>query len=213
MDFQFISVCVATALCISISIFITRRWRTSEMVEATRDLDHSVPLKGSPEPSELVKSLSSALPRSVIMPQEAAAFERSTKCYWAQQESERSPACIVQPQDVQQLSTAVTILNHEFDAQQKQVTGKKTEGLFAIRGGGHSAVSGAASSEGGVLIDLVHFNEVTPSEDGSSVTIGAGAKWMDVSTALDQKGLAAIGGRNSHVGVGGLTLGGKEVSS
>lgn len=59
------------------------------------------------------------------------------------------------------------------------------------------------------MIDLGLFCEVIPSEDGSSVAIGAGAKWMDVSKVLDEKGLAVIGGRNSAVGVGGLTLGGK----
>ena len=50
---------------------------------------------------------------------------------------------------------------------------------------------------------------MTPSEDGSSVTIGAGAKRGDVSKVLDEKGLAVVRGRNSAVGVGGLTLGGK----
>lgn len=40
------------------------------------------------------------------------------------------------------------------------------------------------------------------------MAIGAGTKWMDVSKALDKKGLAVIGGRNSAVGVAGLTLGG-----
>ena len=59
------------------------------------------------------------------------------------------------------------------------------------------------------MIDLGLFCEVTTSEDGSSVIIGAGAKWMDVSRILDEKGLAVVGGRNSAVGVGGLTLGGK----
>ena len=40
------------------------------------------------------------------------------------------------------------------------------------------------------------------------MAIGAGAKWMDVSRTLDERGLAVVGGRNSAVGVGGLTLGG-----
>ena len=83
------------------------------------------------------------------------------------------------------------------------------EGLFAIRSGGHSPVSGAASIKGGVVIDLSLLCEVTPSKDGSNVVIGAGAKWIDVSKVLDDKGLAVVGGRNSAVGVGGLTLGGK----
>ena len=59
------------------------------------------------------------------------------------------------------------------------------------------------------MIDLSLFREVVPSQDGSSVAIGTGAKWMDVSKVLDQKGLAVMGGRNSAVGMGGLTLGGE----
>ena len=57
------------------------------------------------------------------------------------------------------------------------------------------------------LIDLARFREVTPSEDGASVIIGAGARWMDVSEILDKEGLAVVGGRHSAVGVGGLILG------
>lgn len=35
---------------------------------------------------------------------------------------------------------------------------------------------------------------------------------MDVSKVLDEKGIAVVGGRNSAVGVGGLTLGGEFLS-
>ena len=157
----------------------------------------------------LSKTLASALPDSVILPHNAAAFERSMNSYWAKQECEVIPVCVVRPCDVQQLCTAVTVLKHEYDERVKQSHEEKAEGLFAIRSGGHSPVSGAASINGGVLIDLGLFRDVTPSEDGSSVEIGAGAKWMDVSKVLDEKGLAVVGGRNSAVGVGGLTLGGK----
>ena len=119
------------------------------------------------------------------------------------------PACVLRPHEPQQLCTAIAILKHEYDEQRKQVATKELHGLFAIRGGGHSPVSGAASIQGEILIDLAHFREVTPSEDGASVITGAGAKWMDVSKILDEKGLAVVGGRNPAVGVGGLTLGGK----
>lgn len=103
---------------------------------------------------------------------------------------------------------AIRLLKTEYDERRKRDAGGKIPGLFAVRSGGHSPVPGAASIEGGVLIDLSLFREVTPSEDGKSVVIGAGAEWMDVSTILDEKGLAFVGGRNSAVGVGGLTLGG-----
>lgn len=111
------------------------------------------------------------------------------------------PACVVRPRDVQQLCTAVNLLRREHDERGKQAERKtaeqKGEGLFTIRSGGHSPVSGAASINGGIVIDLSLLCEVTPSEDGTTVVIGAGAKWMDVSKVLDEKGLAVVGGRNS----------------
>ena len=64
------------------------------------------------------------------------------------------PACIVRPHDVQQHCTAVTVLKREYH-ERKQARKAGAEGLFAIRSGGRSPVSGAASIKGGV---------VTPSE-------------------------------------------------
>lgn len=208
MPFYLLSASTATTLLIAIAIFIMRRLRISQTLQAAKKPNHLNLTSSSPEPTRLSKSLASALPNSVIFPHDAVAFEQSMKSYWAQQECEVIPACIVRPRDVQQLCTAVDVLQGEYMERKKQAGEEKFEGLFAIRGGGHSPISGAASIKGGVLIDLGLFCEVTPSKDGSSVAIGAGAKWMDVSKVLDEKGLAVVGGRNSVVGVGGLTLGG-----
>ncbi|CAD6569233.1 MAG: hypothetical protein ASARMPRED_002677 [Alectoria sarmentosa] len=208
MTFQLLSASAATTLLVFISIFIMRRLRTSQILQAAKKSDHLDLTSSSPEPTMLSKSLASALPECVIFPHDATAFKQSMNSYWAQQECEVIPACVVRPRDVQQLSTAVTVLKREYDERGKQAGKESAEGLFAIRSGGHSPVSGAASIKGGVVIDLGLFCEVTPSEDGASVAIGAGAKWMDVSKILDEKCLAVVGGRNSAVGVGGLTLGG-----
>jgi hypothetical protein len=210
MAFQLLFAASAvTTLLIIISIFFMRRLGSSQTLQTAKKPDHRAPRISSPESILLSKSLASALADSVIFPQDTVAFKRSMNSYWAQQECEVVPACVVRPRDIQQLCTAVTILKRVYDVRGKQAVEGKAEGLFAIRGGGHSPVSGAASIEGGVLIDLGNFCEVTPSVDGSSVVIGAGAKWMTVSNVLDEKGLAVVGGRNSAVGVGGLTLGGK----
>ena len=211
MAFQLLVAFTTTTLLL-FSIFLMRRQRTSQQVVKQPDpLDLVNTLS---EPTMLSKSLASALPDSVILPHNGAAFQQSMRSYWAQQEYEVVPACVVRPRDVQQLCTAVNIVKHEYDRQRKQVGQEqigqdKVEGLFAIRSGGHSPVAGAASVKGGILIDLRLFCEVTISKDQSSVIIGTGAKWMDVSKVLDEKGLAVVGGRNSAVGVGGLTLGGK----
>ena len=209
MALQLLPVFATTLLVIIISIFIMRRLPTLQTLQAAKELDRLDHTSSSSEPTLLSKSLASALPDSVTFPHDTAAFKQSMNSYWAQQECEVIPACVVRPRDAQQLCTAVTVLKREYDVREKQAGEYKTESLFAIRSGGHSPVSSAASIKGGVVIDLGLLCEVTPSEDGSSVSIGAGAKWMDVSKALDEKGLAVVGGRNSAVGVGGLTLGGK----
>lgn len=208
MTFRLLLGLIVTAILITLSVLIIRL-RTSSLPQTPKKPLHLDRMSNSPELAQVSKNLASALPDSVIFPRDVAVFRESMNSYWAKQECEVVPACILRPRDVQQLSTAVTILKREYDERELEGGNEKAEGLFAIRSGGHSPVPGAASTKGGVLIDLSLFCEVTPSEDGTSVVIGTGAKWMDVSKALDEKSLAIVGGRNSAVGVGGLTLGGK----
>lgn len=211
MTIQLLSAFAATTLLIVISFFIMRGLRASQTPRAAKNQNHLDFTSNSPEPTMLGKSLASVLPDSVIFPHDAAAFQQSMNSYWAQQECEVTPACIIRPRNVHQLCAAVTVLKREYDERGKQAGEGKARGLFAIRSGGHSPIPGAASIGGGILIDLGILCDVTPSEDGSSVAIGAGAKWKDVSKVLDGKGLAVVGGRNSAVGVGGLILGGKPL--
>ena len=74
-----------------------------------------------------------------------------------------------------------------------------------VRSGGHSAGS-YTSVAGGLVIDLVAFNDIRV--DGTTVTIGAGATWGAVAAELGQHQLALTSGDTKSVGVGGLTLGG-----
>lgn len=225
---QFISASAATTLVVllallisssSISLSLLRRLRATtaqtaedeEKLDLGHDADHLDLSNGSLEPSMLTlcKVLAADLPGCVILPHDTATFKQSMKSYWAQQEREAVPACVVRPRDVEQLSVAIKILKREFRRRHKNAAGAQGVGLFAIRSGGHSPVPGASSIKGGIMIDLSLFNEVTPSDDGSSVVLGTGARWRDVSRALEDKGIAVVGGRNSAVGVGGLVLGGQ----
>ncbi|OAL65160.1 FAD binding domain protein [Trichophyton rubrum] len=203
---------VTAALLIAVSVFFAmRRLRGSP-----KEPEPELVVRSSEAAIQLNKLLASALPEDVVvLPQNAATFRKSMNTYWAQQECEVVPACVVRPRNIDQLCTAVTILKGEYDRRRSlddEKGGIKAGGLFAVRSGGHSAVSHAASIEDGVMIDMSLFCDVTPSKDGSSVVIGAGARWGPVFEALAAKGLAVAGGRNSHVGVGGLTLGGIRVS-
>lgn len=199
-------------LVVLISVVIMHRARAPRNVRT--DMDPSQLTKKIEPPTGLTKNLALALPGSILFPHDSAGFKQSMESYWAQQECEVTPTCIFQPRDSQEVSIAVTILKDEFDTQQKEISEETRksgpDGFFAIRSGGHSPVSGAASIRNGVLFDLSLLCEVTPAKDGSSVVIGPGAKWGEVYRVLDEKGLAVAGGRNSDVGVGGLILGGKH---
>ncbi|RYP21127.1 hypothetical protein DL765_002416 [Monosporascus sp. GIB2] len=164
------------------------------------------PLKSVP-PEQLpkyIQSLLAELPGCVILQADAAAFQEAVDYSWAQQNREIIPACIVRPRNAQQLGKAVMILKLEHDS--RSHAGPPAAGFFTVRSGGSNPGLGASTVQDGVVIDLSMFREVTPAVDGSTVTVGTGAKWLDVYQALDKKGLTVMGGRSPAVGVGGLTL-------
>ena len=208
MAFHLLTAAAITAILVLITILIMRL-RTSLIPQASKKLDHSDIMRSSRESSIISKNFESALSEILTFPHDSTVFNELMNSYWAKQECEVIPACVLRPHKIQQLSTAITILKQGYERREKQGGNENSVGLFAVRSGGHSPIPGAASIKGGVLIDLSLFREVIPTEDGTSVVVGAGAKWKDVSKVLDEKNLAIVGGRNSDVGVGGLTLGGK----
>lgn len=149
-------------------------------------------------------ALTQSLPDSVFFGPHPV-FVESVLSYWALQERDIVPQCVVRPRNAEDLAVTVGILKRDFDERVR--LGSKLQ-TFAVRSGGHSPIPGAANINGGVVIDLRLLNKVSPSEDGASVIIGTGATWRDVSKTLDKRGLAVAGSRSSAVGVGGLTLGG-----
>ncbi len=115
---------------------------------------------------------------------------------------------------MKQLSEAVAILHEEFLARRRAPRDKDGDpGFAAVRSGGHSYARASASIDGGLLVDLSLFSNVTISDDGSSVAVGTGARWSKVYEILEAKKLAVPGGRNAGVGVGGFTLGGEALIS
>jgi FAD binding domain/Berberine and berberine like len=78
----------------------------------------------------------------------------------------------------------------------------------SVRSGGHG-LSGLATNNGGLVLDLTPFNQVKMLDaEPSLVRIGAGARWGEVAKALAAHSLAISSGDTNQVGVGGLTLGG-----
>jgi len=79
--------------------------------------------------------------------------------------------------------------------------------LLSIRSGGH-LLTGQATNDSGLVLDLTRFNTVTLLDPKRRlVRIGAGAHWGEVANALAEH-LAISSGDTKQVGVGGLTLGG-----
>jgi FAD/FMN-containing dehydrogenase len=80
--------------------------------------------------------------------------------------------------------------------------------VISIRSGGH-LLTGQATNDGGLMLDMTRFNAVTLLDpERRLVQIGAGARWGEVAKALAEHDLAISSGDTNQVGVGGLTLGG-----
>lgn len=77
----------------------------------------------------------------------------------------------------------------------------------AVRGGGHN-VSGNATCDDGIVIDLRPMNDVSVDPDRRIARAGGGAKWSEYDQQTQRHGLASPGGAISSTGIAGLTLGG-----
>jgi len=79
--------------------------------------------------------------------------------------------------------------------------------LISVRGGGHN-VSGSASNDGGMMIDLSSMKSIWIDQAKQTALVQGGATLADLDRETQVFGLAAAGGVVSTTGVAGLTLGG-----
>lgn len=95
-----------------------------------------------------------------------------------------SPWCVFTPKKSQDIAGALKILRSS-----------KTQ--FAVRGGGHTPIKGAASTSNGVLIAMDNFNsnQIGKFQSQQVAKVGSGQRWIDVYSWLEQYNLMVIGGR------------------
>lgn len=208
---KFYSYVVAGSVLLISILVIHRKKAAKRQQPPTPPKPH--PLANTP-PEQLpqyIQELLAAVPSCVILQSDVEAFQEAVNYSWAQQNREIIPACILRPRDTHELSRIVAILKKEHE--RRNLPGSQGESFFSVRSGGVNPGLGASTVKDGAVVDLSLFSEITPSADGSTVTLGTGTKWIDVYKTLDEKGLIVMGGRNAPVGVGGLTLQGKIYSS
>jgi FAD/FMN-containing dehydrogenase len=78
--------------------------------------------------------------------------------------------------------------------------------VVAVRGGGHST-PGYSSCDGGVVVDISPMKLIDIDIERQEGRFGAGLTWAELDAATQQHGMAVTGGRVSHTGVAGFTLG------
>src|SRR5215217_767231 len=83
---------------------------------------------------------------------------------------------------------------------------RENELVVAVRGGGHS-VPGYGTCDGGLVIDLSPMKGIWVDPDSRIARAQAGVTWGEFDRETQQFGLAVTGGRVTHTGIAGLTLG------
>lgn len=80
---------------------------------------------------------------------------------------------------------------------------------LTVKSGGHSAAGYCLNSDG-IVIDLKNLSSICFGSDPSKLTVGTGARWIQVYDYLQTQGskYAVIGGGCGTVGLGGYLLGG-----
>ena len=78
--------------------------------------------------------------------------------------------------------------------------------IVAVRGGGHST-AGHSCCDDGIVIDVGPMKSVEIDAQRRTGRFGAGLNWGELDAATQEHGLAVTGGRVTHTGIAGLTLG------
>lgn len=139
----------------------------------------------------------SVLYPSAISLQDSSSYSLLGSSYWSDQQAEVDPYCVFLPSSSIQVAIALLL-------------SRLTQCPFAVKSGGHAAFAGASNIQGGITINFAKLDHIVLAQDKKTASVGPGNTWFDVYRALEPEELIVIGGRVAAIGVGGLTLGGKD---
>ncbi len=146
---------------------------------------------GRPLDEALVQEFAGRFRGEVILP-DSPAYDESRRVFNGM--IDRRPALIARCTGVADVMDAV-------------VFARANELTVAVRGGGHS-VPGYGTCDGGLVIDLSPMKGMWVDPETRTARAQAGLTWGELDRETQAFGLAVTGGRVSHTGIAGLTLGG-----
>ncbi|KAI0481794.1 hypothetical protein F4859DRAFT_476025 [Xylaria cf. heliscus] len=147
--------------------------------------------------TQAIKALQHALPAAHFAQRGSPDYEELNHIYQSGLCSDLTPACIVQPTTVQDVSTFVKTIKPFA------LSGKAP---FAIVGGGQQPAPGCSNIQDGITLSLQRLKGITIKDD--VVEVAAGESWGPVYDQLGEAGLGFSGGRSYRSGIGGLALAG-----
>jgi FAD/FMN-containing dehydrogenase len=92
------------------------------------------------------------------------------------------------------------------DVQSALAYAREQDLVVAVRGGGHST-AGHSCCDDGIVIDTGPIKGIEIDTEARTGRFGAGLNWGELDAGTQEHGLAVTGGRVTHTGVAGLTLG------
>ncbi|KAL7622052.1 hypothetical protein AAE478_007553 [Parahypoxylon ruwenzoriense] len=160
----------------------------SDVSVATLAVLGSLVRLGTAAPSaECCNLLAAAIPDNVFL-QGSSIYDTQDDDFWSATEN-LDPTCVFMPDTPEKVAQAVGLF-------------VQNDCAFSIKGGGHSAIPGAANIHDGVLMPMERMRRFEIDFDAGHATVGAGYVMGEIYTELDQHNLTAMIGRYAKVGLG-----------
>jgi hypothetical protein len=150
-------------------------------------------MKKTEKLSQCNRLIDAGLQSLVLLP-DSDAYTKREASYWAANVA-LHPKCIVQPRTSDDVSRIIKVL-------------ASTDGLVAVRSGGHTQWAGSNDIDQGVTVDLGQMTNVTFDAQSKLASLQPGSRWGDIYEKLLKHSVCVTGGRDGNVGIGGFLTGG-----